>query len=408
VDARTRQILDRFETRADEIADEIGAAVVAQVESFGPIRDEALRGEIRGLAFQHVHAFLRAARSGTEPSAEELAFVRDRAARRAREMVPLAALLQAYLIAQRVFGKEIANATGTGADSRGAALALTAAAADYNIVTTSAMADAYVKAVQGDLAELETARLELVDALVTGVVDRRPELLRRAIGLGFDPEQTYVVALATAELSDGSDPPGRARRWAAEAIVRAAGRAQTFVVSRDRELVALLDAAGANGAREVLERAASALKRAHGAILKAGVGTPFEGLAGFHASLQEARRAFRHSTRHRPFVFGPDDLLLFDELAASGGDSVAQLIPDATRRALEDVTLRATLEAFIDADLSIADAAKALYLHPNSLRYRIRRIAELTGRDPRRLTDLLELIAAARLISATNQATADD
>jgi hypothetical protein len=36
-------------------------------------------------------------------------------------------------------------------------------------------------------------------------------------------------------------------------------------------------------------------------------------------------------------------------------------------------------------------------LHPNSLHYRLRRIAEITGRDPPTLASLLELIAAARL-----------
>ena len=43
--------------------------------------------------------------------------------------------------------------------------------------------------------------------------------------------------------------------------------------------------------------------------------------------------------------------------------------------------------------------AKALCLHPNSVRYRLRRITRLTGRDPHHLTDLLELHSAARILS---------
>jgi DNA-binding PucR family transcriptional regulator len=64
---------------------------------------------------------------------------------------------------------------------------------------------------------------------------------------------------------------------------------------------------------------------------------------------------------------------------------------------LTDGALRATVEAYFAADLNVAAAAKALSLHPNSLRYRLRQIAEITGRDPRTLAGLLELIAAARL-----------
>jgi DNA-binding PucR family transcriptional regulator len=41
-------------------------------------------------------------------------------------------------------------------------------------------------------------------------------------------------------------------------------------------------------------------------------------------------------------------------------------------------------------------------LHPNSLRYRLGRITELTGRDPRKITDLLELIAAAQVLTRQN------
>jgi len=53
----------------------------------------------------------------------------------------------------------------------------------------------------------------------------------------------------------------------------------------------------------------------------------------------------------------------------------------------------------VDADLNVATAARQLNLHPNSLRYRLRRIGELTGRDPRRLTDLLELVTAMRILN---------
>jgi carbohydrate diacid regulator len=48
------------------------------------------------------------------------------------------------------------------------------------------------------------------------------------------------------------------------------------------------------------------------------------------------------------------------------------------------------------------DAARALHVHPNTLRRRLRRIAERTGRDPFVLADLFELTAAARVIAAAS------
>ncbi len=70
----------------------------------------------------------------------------------------------------------------------------------------------------------------------------------------------------------------------------------------------------------------------------------------------------------------------------------------ALREALADPQLRQTLQAWIDHDLNVAATARALCLHPNSVRYRLRRIAQLTGHDPHRITDLLELHSAARLL----------
>jgi sugar diacid utilization regulator len=101
-------------------------------------------------------------------------------------------------------------------------------------------------------------------------------------------------------------------------------------------------------------------------------------------------------------VFAPHDIRLFDELTATGGDRATELIPAATRAALSDVALRATLHAYLDADLNVPAAARAMSLHPNSVRYRLRRIGELTGRDPLKITDLLELITASRLLDRNN------
>jgi carbohydrate diacid regulator len=93
---------------------------------------------------------------------------------------------------------------------------------------------------------------------------------------------------------------------------------------------------------------------------------------------------------------------VFDELLATSDEALAELVPDAIRRALADPVVRATLHAFVEADLSVAATASAMSLRPNSLRYRLGRIAELTGRDPRKITDLLELIAATQVLTRQN------
>ena len=44
--------------------------------------------------------------------------------------------------------------------------------------------------------------------------------------------------------------------------------------------------------------------------------------------------------------------------------------------------LLATLRAFVAADGNVAETARACFVHKNTLRYRLKRIAEVLGRDP--------------------------
>jgi DNA-binding PucR family transcriptional regulator len=71
---------------------------------------------------------------------------------------------------------------------------------------------------------------------------------------------------------------------------------------------------------------------------------------------------------------------------------VATLIAPLDRHDRENGTaLLPTLRSFLDGDGSVNVTAAALYLHPNSLRHRLKRITELTGCDPRSFDDRVPL-----------------
>jgi DNA-binding PucR family transcriptional regulator len=55
------------------------------------------------------------------------------------------------------------------------------------------------------------------------------------------------------------------------------------------------------------------------------------------------------------------------------------------------------LRAFVNADLNVRVLAQRLHIHPNTAHYRLGRIKELTGRNPRVIGDLLELVVAISL-----------
>jgi DNA-binding PucR family transcriptional regulator len=60
-------------------------------------------------------------------------------------------------------------------------------------------------------------------------------------------------------------------------------------------------------------------------------------------------------------------------------------------------SLITTLQAYLGARLSLTRSGKILSVHPNTVVYRLRRIGELSGRDPRNADDLLVLSLALHL-----------
>ncbi|MFJ7156583.1 PucR family transcriptional regulator [Streptomyces sp. NPDC101118] len=137
--------------------------------------------------------------------------------------------------------------------------------------------------------------------------------------------------------------------------------------------------------------------------LSVGVGTPVAEPGNARGALEEARTALRlaSETPDRVTVRGPDHL-------TSGILSLLPLIPAATRGAfaarllgpLRDhdarhrTDLLPTLETFLACDASWTACAAELHLHTNSLRHRIARIEQLTGRDLSRLETRLDFLAA--------------
>ena len=56
-----------------------------------------------------------------------------------------------------------------------------------------------------------------------------------------------------------------------------------------------------------------------------------------------------------------------------------------------------TLLVYVEADLNVSSAADYLFIHPNTAHYRLARIAEKTGLDPRNVSHLMELLVAVKL-----------
>ncbi|MEC4019915.1 PucR family transcriptional regulator [Streptomyces sp. H27-D2] len=139
--------------------------------------------------------------------------------------------------------------------------------------------------------------------------------------------------------------------------------------------------------------------------LTLGVSAAVHSAEGLRGALEEARHA-RRVAAARP-----------GRVCAAGHEELAShvlllpFVPDDVRRAftarlldpLRDYDRRhraelvPTLEAFLDCDGSWTRCAARLHLHVNTLRYRVGRIEQLTGRDLARLEDKLDFFLALRM-----------
>ncbi|NRQ35864.1 PucR family transcriptional regulator [Nonomuraea sp. NN258] len=141
-----------------------------------------------------------------------------------------------------------------------------------------------------------------------------------------------------------------------------------------------------------------------GSRLTVGVSgvSPVEGLRG---AVEEARYARRMAEgRAEPdAVVGHDELATHVLLLASVPDDVRRMFtvrlldPLRSYDQVHRADLVRTLEAFLQCSGSWTKCAELLHVHVNTLRYRIQRIQDLTGRDLSRLEDRVDFFLALRL-----------
>ncbi|MBR5439927.1 MAG: helix-turn-helix domain-containing protein [Clostridia bacterium] len=68
---------------------------------------------------------------------------------------------------------------------------------------------------------------------------------------------------------------------------------------------------------------------------------------------------------------------------------LSMLLEPSAVEILKDEEIMTTAEAFLNNDLNVSETARALYVHRNTLIYRIEKIKKITGMDIRTFNDAL-------------------
>jgi GAF domain-containing protein len=211
------------------------------------------------------------------------------------------------------------------------------------------------------------------------------DLRSRAERLGIDLDEPHLVLFAVP---------------ASEQLERALARlAPRSLFDRQDNVTRALLRVPAAGAVSLVEE----VKRVHGELEpppSVGVSNICADPASFRAGLEEAGHALAGTTilRGKPPLLTYEELGAYKYLLRMSLDSSRDRHREAIARIAEyddahSTALLPTLEEFLSRRGTITATAEALYIHPNTLRQRLRRIMELTGLDLRKEDWLMVEIA---------------
>jgi sugar diacid utilization regulator len=171
--------------------------------------------------------------------------------------------------------------------------------------------------------------------------------------------------------------------------------------------VTVIVSADADTARrflKILGRHGVGRRRANG--LPAGVGVSLDTVefARLPESLEEARLALEFASAAQPLIhFAGIDLGEF--LIRRADRTSLRLIPEWIRHLThaddgQSIELSRTIRAFAESSLNVKQTARRLGVHTNTVYFRLNRINQLTGIDPRTFSGTSLLMTALRLLEA--------
>lgn len=394
--AAVEALVARLDPRIGEIADRVVAQQSREIPSYDGLAP-ATRSDIRTMAVRLLEWVLDALGRGTELRPEQAELLRVSAERRVRQRVPMDALLHAYRTWQQVFWHEI-QASITTPGEREAALWIAERLMMHVNAASTVVAQAYLDAQAGVSAERDLVRRDLLEALISGRT--AAEYIRAQVDVLIAPDEHHVVVIARhrAPLAATHD----AMRAASEVLKRQLGGGHfgLKVGLRDDEAIVITRNVSAADAHEVARLASVAAQELGDFVI--GIGRRHAGESAIAESYAEACQAVEIAmiAGGPPRAIAFVDVLLDHILRSSPEASTLldeTIAPLIRYDELRHASLLSTLRTYFESTFNLTRSAALLHVDPNTVRYRLQRIAELTGQDPAKPKDLLLLLMGLQL-----------
>ena len=394
-----RRVGEALLARQAEIGRAMASRIVEEIPDYRRASPALLEDVLAGASATGA-LLARAFADGVELRREDVESVRELARRRVHQGVSLEVFQRAYRTALFAYWDACAEQATRLNVSRDACLRLAGfALAAMDLVATQA-AEAYVREETRVRTQSGREARDLVERLIAGqlVEDSR----RHPAAPGLDP--TGQLAVIVGRIDTTAVPVTDALQAARDALEEAMslGRTKPLVAIRQGEIVLVTPAGASARLWATLRTARQRALEDHDVDVRYGMSTPAAGFPGVGRAYREAALSLSYSSPSRPIVSLADlsalECVLISANAttraviASKGDGLRGLSNDELTQTID------TVRAFAAADLNVARTAAAMYLHPNTVRYRLARIAASTGYDPRTFAGLAELICVLETV----------
>lgn len=404
-----RVITGRLSRQLEPTAKRMVSRYHGTIADYRLAADDFLERDVYPVSLNGLQVTVGNLESGQLATADEFNGVRAGAARRVHQDVALESFLHAVRLWGKVLWESVLGCTHAEvAAEREAALVIAGRVLDHVDTMSVAAAQGYLEELQTVWSDREVVRHDLLEALISG--DGESEQVRRlARSLRLRLSENYIVVVVrTAE----RQPRERGHTIAQQVMLRevvegvrsqlvpAAG--SLLVGIRHGEVIALYPFEGPSElgtARHLCSALARHLARTDARI---GISSCHQGLAPLATSYAEAREAVEiaagNGTDGRVVAF--DEVLIDSVVRASrhaGRILDATIAPLLAYDAEHKAELVPTLRSYVETGFNLTRCAEGRSVHPNTIVYRLRRIKELTGRDPHVPDDLLLLQLGLKL-----------
>jgi PucR-like helix-turn-helix protein/diguanylate cyclase with GGDEF domain len=304
---------------------------------------------------------------------------------RALAGTPLPAVMTAYRIGFRFMWEETLTAARAAGIPTESILDATARVFLAQDTFTQAMSSAYRQQLTAQILEQEEERSALVEALLSRRITDTQSLWEAADLLRLPTSGPYVVVAAELPAIGKLGLPAIENKLSTRDIRSAWRLLPDLHVGIVHVRI-----------RNTIDTLISVLRQA--ATVRVGISPPFHDLAETGDALRFARLALAGRASGDSLVTVFDDTPL--AVAAVSAPEVMAKIRSSVLKGLDNLPpaertiLFDTFQAWLEAGGSANDTAEKIFCHPNTVRHRLRRIEELTGRSLSRPKDIAELCLA--------------